>query len=176
MIRFIVSGIAVALIAFVINLMFYLGVFKDVQLTQSDEPALTLLYKEHLGPYHKIVPVIEEVEKWARSQNIDCTRSFGEYLDDPDKVEEDRRKSNGGCVVTALPSDLPADFKTKQIPAKKYLKATFEGSPSIGPQKVYSKVKKYAAEQRLQLQEAVIEIYVIEPDNKMTTTYLFAIE
>ncbi len=176
MIKYIVSGIAIALVAFILNLLIYLGAFKDVEIQISEEAPINLIYKEHLGSYHKIVPLIEEVETWAKSQGIDCTQSFGEYLDNPDKVQDDRRRSHGGCLVSEIPKNLPPEILSKQIPASRFIKAVFSGSPSIGPYKVYSNIRKFANKERLKLKDSVIEIYVIKSEKEMTTTYLFGIE
>jgi AraC family transcriptional regulator len=179
-IKYIVVGLLVAIIVFVARTAIYVGAFRDVAIQSIEAPAQKLIFKTHIGAYHKIVPIIEEVEAWAKSQNIDCHLSFGEYLDNPDLTEEDRLRSHGGCVVSDFPSNMPAEFETKEIPAQKVVEAIFEGAPSIGPLKVYPKVQKFADEQRLLLKGSVIEIYEIHPElkarDKMTTTYHFFLQ
>lgn len=172
--------------------MFYhLGVLKPVQIEQTTRPTMVLLYKEFMGPYHKTVTAIEAVEKWAaengKDLGITCQLSFGKYIDNPEGMEESRLRSHGGCV---LPNDkdlatwqqalatMPAEFKISEEPAGQYVTATFEGSPGIGPLKVYPKVQEYLSEKRLKNQGPVIEIYEIkdrEAKREMTTTYLFSI-
>jgi len=152
---------------------YYLGAFKAVEIIQGDKPAMKMIYKEHVGSYHKIVSVIQEVEAWAKSQNIDCSQSFGEYIDDANMVEEIRLRSRGGCIVEDLPKELPEGFKSQEIPARKYVIAVFEGSPGIGPVKVYPKAGEYMKEKGLAMDGSVIEIYVIHSAKEMTTTYLF---
>lgn len=201
MIKYVLSGLFVAIAVFVYRTASYVGAFKDVAITVSEEPAKNLVFKTHIGAYHKIVPVIESVEAWAREHKIDCRLSFGEYLDNPDIAEEDRLKSHGGCVVPELPKELPKDFESKILPAQKFVKAVFDGSPGIGPLKVYPKVQSYAHEHNLKLKGTVLEVYEIhdeihdqtmsenkplEPQKaeegaeklpvKMTTTYYFFLE
>jgi effector-binding domain-containing protein len=135
-----------------------------------------MIYKEHIGPYHKIITVIEEVEKWARGQNIDCSNSFGEYIDDPQVVDHDRLRSRGGCVVTTVPETLPRGYATQTLPEKQYVVAEFEGAPSIGPLKVYPQVREYMASHNLQTQGSVFEIYMPVDNKKMRTTYLFSFQ
>lgn len=174
--RIIVLGVLGIVIAFVGSLMFKLGAFRDVKFSINEEPAMILIAKNHEGAYHKILPVIEEVETWAKSQNINCSKSFGEYLDSPELVEEVRLRSRGGCLVSEVPKNLPAGFEVIQKDARKYIKAVFEGSPSIGPYKVYGPALRLANDNRLKLAPGNLEIYEIKSQTAMTTTYLFPIE
>lgn len=178
-IRYVLLPLLIAVIVFVSYLFSYLGYFKPVLIEEKTVPAMHLLYKEHFGPYHKIAPVIEEVEHWAREQKIDCSKSFGYYLDNPDVVEEGRLRSWGGCLIdanTALPPVLPEGFKTAELPEHKYVVATFEGSPAIGPQRVYPRVYDYVEKRRLHPAGPVLEQYVIHSETSMTTTYFFAVD
>ncbi|MGZ3743238.1 MAG: GyrI-like domain-containing protein [Pseudobdellovibrionaceae bacterium] len=167
--------IAVLLVILSISvwLFYYLGAFKSVDITEIQKGPLKLIYKDHTGAYHKIVSVIEEVEGWAKAQHIDCSESFGEYIDDANVVEEARLRSHGGCIVNDIPTPLPPGFQSREIPVRKYVMATFDGSPGIGPLKVYPKVESYMREHHLTLNGPVIEIYVIHSEKAMTTTYLF---
>lgn len=151
----------------------YLGAFKGVDISESEQGPFKLVYKDHTGSYHKIVSAIEQVEAWARENKIDCTQSFGEYLDDAKTVEESRLRSRGGCIVTEVPQVLPEGFQYRELPARRYVVATFEGSPGIGPLKVYPKVEDFMKERTLTIEGPVIEIYVIHNQKAMTTTYLF---
>jgi effector-binding domain-containing protein len=167
--------LAVALVVLTLAgwLAYYLGAFKPVEIIEVSRDPMKMIYKDHVGAYHKIVSVIEEVETWAKAHNVDCTQSFGEYIDDANLVEEARLRSRGGCIVQDFPADLPAEIKKEEIPARKYVMAVFEGSPGIGPVKVYPKAESYMKEHGLAMDGAVIEIYVIHSEKAMTTTYLF---
>lgn len=154
----------------------HLGYFKKVEIIEGTRGPLKMIYKEHIGPYHKIVPVIEEVEKWTKSVGESCTESFGRYLDNPEVVEEARLKSQGGCIVNQIPTSLPDSFRSLELPEQRFVQVEFSGSPAIGPLRVYPKVKEYIAEHKLELNGAVIEIYVIHSQTEMTTTYLFPIK
>lgn len=151
----------------------YLGAFKGVDISETERGPLKMIYKDHIGSYHKVVTEIEEVETWAKAHSIDCTESFGEYIDDANLVEEGRLRSRGGCLVKEFPTDLPADIKTREVPLRKYVVATFDGSPGIGPMKVYPKAETYMRESHQTMDGAVIEVYVIHSEKAMTTTYLF---
>lgn len=161
----------------VLSLMFRLGAFKSVALSESDAGPFKIVSKLHVGPYHKIVPVIEEVEKWARANNEPCKLSFGEFLDNIETVPEDRLKSNAGCIVEKeWKSGLPEGFEYREIPSRRYVLAEFEGAPSIGPQKVYPKAKEYISKHGLIAYGATIEMYEILPDSKIKTRYYFPVK
>jgi effector-binding domain-containing protein len=174
--KWIVGGILAAIVGFVVYLTTYLGVYKTVQLSDGTAETMTLLGKEHVGPYHKIVPVIQEVEAWAKKNNIDCTRSFGLYLDDAENVEESRLKSFGGCVIdgATLPPH-PEDFSVRMFSAPHFVKALFEGSPGIGPFKVYPKAAAYIQAKGFESLPSVLEIYIVHSEKAMTTTYYFPV-
>jgi AraC family transcriptional regulator len=166
---------------FAAYMMTYLGAFKPVVISEKKAGPFQMIYKTHIGPYHKIVPRIEEVENWAKTQNIDCRFSFGEYLDNPENTEEVRLRSHGGCIFQDLPAVfenlvVPEGFEKKTLPERHYVTAIFEGSPGIGPLKVYPKILAYIEDQRLIKDESILEIYEIHSQKAMTTTYYFPIK
>lgn len=171
--RSLLIAVLLVIITLGVYLAIYLGAFKSVDVSEINRPAMKMIYKDHTGPYHKIVTAIEEVETWAKENDVDCTESFGEYIDDANKVEEARLRSRGGCIVRIIPKDLPEGIHAREIPPRRYVVATFEGSPGIGPLKVYPKAEEYMKERQLVMDGAVIEIYVIHSEKSMTTTYLF---
>jgi hypothetical protein len=180
--RYFLFLIVVIIASFGGFLAYYLGAFKPVALSEQSRGPFIIIYKDHVGPYHKTVSVITEVEKWAQDKGLGCKLSFGEYPDDPETVEEARLKSRGGCLYDkagfTLPKELPAGFHSAEIPARDYVIAIFNGSPGIGPMKVYPQVMDYMREKKLKQSGAVIEVYEIHSRterNSMTTTYLFPI-
>lgn len=178
-IKLLVAFVFVGAAGFAFYLANYLGAFKPVDISQESKEELYLLSLPHFGAYHKIVPVIETVESWAKSNHIDCSLSFGEYFDNPDKVEESRLTSRGGCLWTQrpkLPNPLPEGFQLDILPARNYVVAKFEGSPGIGPMKVYPKVENYISETRLKNVGAPLEVYQVKSAKEMSTTYLFPVE
>lgn len=175
-IRYLLLPLLIAIVVFAVYLMNYLGAFKPVIIAEKMAGPFQMIYKPHVGAYHKIVPVIEEVETWARSSGIDCHLTFGEYLDSPKTTEEVRLHSNGGCLVDQIPATLPEGYQSKSVPEKKYITATFEGSPGIGPLKVYPKVYQYADDQGLKLEDLVMEVYEVHSQESMTTTYYFLLK
>lgn len=170
------------IIGFAVILASYMGLFRPVHIQIDKRPAMHLLYKNYMGPYHKIVPTLEAVEKWAKSNGIQCHESFGEFLDDPKSVEESRLRAKSGCLLseeekTKITSKLPNSFLLESYPETKAIKVIFEGSPAVGPIRVYSKVQSFAADSQFTFTGAPIEIYNIDSQtNGMITTYYFPIK
>jgi AraC family transcriptional regulator len=155
-----------------IYLFFYLGAFREVQVQLTESGPYTLIYKDHIGAYHKINAVISEVEKWLQDQGQKCDPSFGEYLDNPKITEEARLRSHGGCVVQKIPRGLPAGFQAREVSRRQFVMATFTGSPAIGPMRVYPKIEKLVLERNLRVDGPMLELYHIVEDQGMETRYL----
>jgi hypothetical protein len=173
--RYLVT-IVLAFLGLATYLFFYLGVNKPVTVELGERGPFHLLYGNHLGAYHEIGPVISEVEKWARSQHVDCPLTFGEYLDDPNAVDQDRLHSRGGCVLNAKPNVAwPETFSYEERPQGHFAIGHFEGSPAIGPWKVYPKIKDFLDARRLKNNGPVLETYLIRGEH-ITTEYLFPVE
>ena len=153
-------------------LYFYLGAFKDVHVYLAEVPPFHILYKKHIGPYHKINEVILSVEQWTQKHNLPCSQSFGEYLDKPGEVDEDRLQSHGGCLTPKTDVQLPEGFFQRTVEANKYISAEFSGSPAIGPFVVYPKLEKFAIKARLETQSKSFEIYQTQGSDQITTRYL----
>jgi DNA gyrase inhibitor GyrI len=164
-----------SLMVFGATVYYRLGAYKDVSLSEESLTEHHFFYKEHQGAYHKINDVIVEAERVASSLALPCTKTFGEYLDDPRTVDERHLRSNGGCVISAPLKEVPAGFLQKTIMGGRYLVAKFNGAPSIGPMKVYPKVHEWFAAKKLQPPAEVIEIYTIQGDREALTEYLFRI-
>jgi len=169
---FIISSIVV----FSTTLYFRLGGYKDVQIERSEQPGFHIIFKPHTGPYHKINSVIKNVEKWAQDNKVSCTKTFGEYIDDPKITEEARLRSRGGCITNSKVDHLSDDIEYLFVEKMKVLKATFNGSPAIGPLKVYPKVEDWMLANRLSLSGSVFEIYIVINEKEVQTEYLFPIQ
>ena len=152
------------------------GFYKEVHITSGELGPFHLVYKEHLGPYHKIPPVIKEVEEAMENIGNKCSLAFGRYLDDPKTVDHDRLRSHGGCAFNQPLSHPTSSFKQEQIPRKEYVIATFNGSPSVGPFKVYPKVEEWFKKFGYKQTGSVIELYQTLEDGSVLTKYLFLYE
>lgn len=172
-----VAFVFLTVVGLVLALAIYLGAFKDVTIAAQEAGPFKVVFKHHVGAYHKIVPDIEVVERWAVANGETCKISFGEYLDNPNTTDEDRLNSNGGCVVENDWSGkpLPDGLTYRELPRRLYVVAEFDGAPSIGPQKVYPRVEKFMTEKGLKHDGAVIELYERMPQAKLQTHYHFPV-
>ena len=162
----VISTTLLTIFALVSYVYIHLGGYKEAELKSQDLGPYKIIFAHHVGAYHKILESIEPVEKWAIANGVGCDLSFGEYLDDPESIAEERLQSNGGCIVGAEPANLPTQFSYREIPRRFYLTAEFDGAPSIGPLKVYPKAYKWIADNHYALGGPVIEIYSITKSSK----------
>lgn len=150
---------------------FSLGFYKSVEIEEIQNVQFTLLAQAHEGAYYKILPVIETVEKWAKDKGIPCKNTFGEYLDDPRAVDEARLRSYGGCVLEQAPKEITAPFELRHYSEARVARARFFGSPSIGPFKVYPRVREWLRERKLIDTGSTLEIYIPNESQFMTEFY-----
>lgn len=164
--------------AVVLSIATYLGGFKSVEFAIEDRPELILLYAEHTGAYHKIVPQLEEIEAWAKANNISCSKTFGRFLDNPETTEEIRLRSETGCLIDnadALAAIAEVPYKVQKLPPHEVLRGRFDGAPGLGPLKVYPKAKDWFLENSFEMETEVIEFYTLQPDGGVVTEYDFPI-
>lgn len=168
-----------AVIVFVLAyLYFYLGYYKPVEFKSQKMPVLHIFYKTHIGPYHKIVPLLNEIENDFKKIGTTCDYTFGRFLDNPEKAPEDRLRAEVGCLFFSHPHNLkfPEGLSESHIDEKEYLVGNFEGAPSVGPLKVYPNAKEWFKKYGYTFPDEVIEIYKVLPDNGVQTQYLFSIQ
>ncbi len=167
-----------AIIAFSIYMYFRLGMNKEVVLEAREAGPYKILFLKHTGPYFKIAEKIEYVEKWAKANGIACDKTFGQYLDDPKAVSEDRLQSQGGCIIGEIPKDVKPqeDMIVGELPKRKYLIANFDGAPSVGPYAVYPKAFDWIAKNSISLDGPIVEIYQVVSEKEVLTEYLFPIK
>ncbi len=161
--------------------MYYrLGVNKEPEILGLKTIALTLLAKTHIGPYHKIVASLNEVENFAKKNKISCPSTFGEFMDNPELLAPGRLKSHVGCVLKSTEDlnglKLPEGIYIIKKKPLKYLALIFTGSPAIGPMKVYPQAKSWQQGRLKAQSEGVIEIYNKKNSNdEVITEYYFPV-
>lgn len=169
-------------IALGIFLYFYvsLGAFRAVHVELQERPSFTVLAREHFGAYHKVGAKLSEIESWAKSQGLDCVRTFGLYLDDPQVFDEARLRSHVGCLIApnelriAKGLQLPESWRIDTIPSSPSAWAKFEGAPSLGPLKVYGKVEEFLRSQnRQRASTSILEIYTVLGPEQVQTEFYF---
>ncbi len=159
----------------------HLGAFKDVTIEVQMYPDFYVIYTKHRGPYHEINGSLIQLEKQLRNEGIACKKTFGHFLDDPAVVDADRLRSHIGCVISKenqqqLKNSEPPQWFTQVFSLNKVIYSRFQGSPAIGPMKVYPKVREFADKQRVALRPDVIELYTVQRDGQVITEYLFPLD
>lgn len=174
MAKYVVSTILLVIVA-ILYLGYRMGLHQNVNVELQTEGPFYLLHAPHIGPYHMIVPTIETVEKYVKAHGGDCRFSFGEYLDDPKTVAEDRLRSRGGCFVDSSWKDKTGGYQLDERPPRRYLVLKFSGSPGVAPLVVYPRAEREMRLQKLKPEGAVIERYEILGDKSGETTYFFPV-
>jgi len=182
----ILGALVLGLLTVGIFLFFRTGAHKNVTVEDSKIPDYQFFYAEHTGPYHEIMPKLLSVEKKFKNLDIECPRTFGLFLSDPERVNHDRLKSQVGCAFTIdeapnlfAPIEgvsetfypLPITSKDELARVKCY-RGTFDGSPSLSAMKVYPKIKEKAKEEGVKLFTPALEIYENEGDSVITKVFL----
>lgn len=175
MIKYMFPSLVLGLGGLGIYLYFYLGLSLPVEISVETRAPITLLWQEHRGAYHQIMPVIQKAETWAQANQVPCPKTFGEFLDDPAAVEQDRLRSRAGCVLNTELETVPEGFTLETRAARSYVVGRFAGSPSVGPMTVYPAIKEYIAEKRLKSSAPPLEIYTVN-GSSVTTEYLFPLD
>lgn len=176
MIKSLVIGFVSAIVIVITSTYFYLKAYKEPSIYYDTLPAYHIVYKENRGVYVQTSQTIISIEETLKKQSLICESTFGLFFDDPDVVVEQDLKSWAGCIFKDKPNinSLPEDVKLLTIQTQTdVLSADFDGSPALGPIKVYPKAKKMLGSNSL---FPALEIYSYQKDNSLKTKYYFSIE
>ncbi len=177
--KYIILSFPTIIITAAVYFFFYLGFLKDpINLGIVEEQFYTIGSK-HVGPYFKIHEIISDVETWAKANNIHCSLTFGLYIDDPNISDDNRLRSEGGCLSNNThynnTKNLSSKYFVKTITKRKYLKLEFSGSPAISPFKVYPEADDWFRKTNYQQDKTVLEVYKIS-GRSIKTYYYFPIK
>ena len=135
----------------------------------------TLAYREVIGNYRQSGPVSNEIyDQLQKKIKLETFRGFGIYYDEPGKVEDEKLRSDVGCIIEKKDSDKINLIKNfllvKTLPEKKYLTVEFPYrnplSSLMGIFKVYPVLKKEAQKINPGFEGSVMEIWDI-PQKKI---------
>ncbi len=160
------------------------GLFTKITVEEREAGPFLLIYKKHTGDYKNIGPVMDEVYHTLRDEyQLETTRGFGLYYDNPQENEKSQLRSLGGCMVDGQTPEefnrqypgVTESFGVALFPASQNVMAVhpYKGKASIilGVMRVYPRLqawmKKY---QRRSV--PMMEIY--DTPNR-TITYLAAV-
>jgi hypothetical protein len=136
----------------------WLGGLSTVKISEQKTGSFHLLYLEHTGPYSRVYPVIQNVEKLAKENQVDYESTFGIYYDNPGLVAKEKLRSILGVIVNdkglAKAKELLKDGKLKYRTTNEqsYAKTGFPYknmlSIFIAINKVYPAFNQYAKDQK----------------------------
>lgn len=176
--------IGIVLVLVVLVLLIHLsrnGLFSPVKITEQNIGPYLLVYEKHIGDYKNVGPVMDKIYYDLKDKyDIETTKGFGLYYDNPREVDAEKLRSIIGCIVEEKEENdlknLISKYGIKSYPASKSVVAEFpyHGKVSImlGIFKVYPKLSKYINENR-HPSTPVMEIY---DQPKQKTLYISSID
>jgi hypothetical protein len=160
-------GILVAVLGF-------FGGFSKVNLQNINVGGETLVYQKVSGSYSQSSKVSHTVYcALLHDYKIETTKGFGIYYDNPKHVEQNKLRSEIGCIVESVDDatikKLQEKFLVKILPNETYLvsELPFRGALSVilGMIKVYPAIAKYIRENNY-ADAPIMEIYDV-PNRKI---------
>jgi len=140
------------------GVMYYLGMFSNVQVVMETSPAYRLAYLLHVGSYHDIEKSIKKAEGELIKAGVDAIIPSALFLDDSGKVTENKRRSKVGFIVKHG-DFIPASLQEENLPQRRVVKVTFSGGTLLGSYKAYEAMKGWAKANGYELLLPALEIY-----------------
>lgn len=162
----ILSVITIGLILWVL---IYSGLFADIIIKEKKAGPYQLVYLSHKGDYRQTGQIGGEIYYDLLSNyQIETTKGFGIYYDDPDKVKKEDLRSDIGVILNKedykKTGKLKKKYKTKRIYISHCLVVEFPFKSKIsiilGIYKVYPKIKEYVKIKEYK-SDYVMEVYDI---------------
>jgi hypothetical protein len=145
----------------------FFGGFHKVKIQTINTGGKILVYENVTGAYNQASKISNKVYYELLNQyGIETTKGFGIFYDNPKNVEQNKLRSEIGCIVENIDNNtldkLKANFQVKILPNENYLVAEFpfKGFLSIimGMIKVYPIIGKYITENNFE-NGPIMEIY-----------------
>jgi DNA-binding transcriptional regulator YhcF (GntR family) len=145
----------------------FFGGFHKVKIQTISTGGEILVYENVTGAYNQAVKITNKVYYELLNQyGIETKKGFGIFYDNPKNVEQNKLRSEIGCVVEDIDKNtldrVKANFQVKILSRENCLVAEFpfRGFPSIimGMIKVYPIIGKYIIENNYE-DGPIMEIY-----------------
>ena len=127
------------------------GFFTEVKVSEASFGPLIMVYEENTGPYEGSKNIIKQVSGILKKENIETTKSFAIYYDDPKITALDSLRSIAGKIIE--PSDTTkiksagSNYKIMHFPAKRYAIAEIKNRGALsafaGSVKVYAALDRF---------------------------------
>lgn len=163
-------------LTFLISLIIaWLGAFKKVKVSVSQQGSETLVHESIKGDYRQSAAAMDRIYyRLLREDGIETFKGFGIYYDDPKKVSKEKLRSEAGCILepanAAIIETLGEKYQVKVFPEGNYLVAEFpyknKLSIFVSLAKVYPALNKYAEIHNYNPDGFVMEVYDI-PNKKI---------
>lgn len=153
----------------------YYGGFTKIDCHIQVQGGETVVYEDIIGDYRKSGLVMDKIyHSLLDNDGIKTYKGYGEYYDNPQKVEKSKLRSQAGCIIEdkdlAKLLKQTGKFKVKQLPLQKYIVAEFpyKGKISIlfSIFRVYPALQQYSKENGYSLETSIMEIYDV-PNKKI---------
>lgn len=153
----------------------YYSGFKRLNIQIAETGGETVVYESITGDYKQSGVVMDKIYyALLNDHKIETYKGYGKYMDNPQKVEKSRLRSEAGCVIEPRDlekiSELPAELKSKTLPVQNYIVTEFpyKGKLSVmfSIMKVYPALSKFAEANGFDSEGAVSELYDI-PNKKI---------
>ncbi len=157
-------------IVFVFVLIIFLakyGLFANVEVIEKEIGPFVMAYEKHIGDYKNVGPVMDKIYYNLKDKfNIETTKGFGLYYDNPKEVKKEKLRSIVGCIIEDKAieelSEISNEMKLNVFPLSKAVVSRFpyKGKLSIilGLFKVYPKLIPYVQEKNYS-QKPIMELY-----------------
>ena len=142
------------------------GVFTKVVIQEKVMGPYMIVYEDHVGPYKNIGKVMDTIYSSLKKDNIEPSKGFGIYYDNPQLVPQEKLRSKGGCVIEEkdkkLLNQVKAKYKIINYNKQKFVIVEFPYKNNlaimVGIFKVYPALMKYVQDKKYP-QKEIIEMY-----------------
>ena len=180
----IVAVVIGVLLLGLIGLYAYYGGFAAISPEIRELGGETLVYEPMTGDYGQSAEISDRVyQKLLDDYQIETTRGFGLYYDNPQTTEKELLRADVGCILESdfeKTAVLKNDFEIRQYPEGTYLTAEFpyKGMPSIliGIMKVYPVLNGYLEENGYRVDSPALEIWDLPNQRIMYRRELIKVE
>jgi effector-binding domain-containing protein len=141
-----------------IGVMYYLGMFSEVKVTQTSAPSYRIAYLFHTGAYNDIEPSIKKVDEFLKKAGVNTDTPCALLLDNTGNTPESQRRAKVGYLLKHG-DVVPAPLDEEIFPGRNIVSAKFSGGTLIGSYKAYEAMKKWAKVHHYTLTLPALEIY-----------------
>ena len=175
-------AIVIVLIVFgiIIAVLRFFGCFYKINLKTVNSGGEILIYENVTGAYNQASKISNKVYyELLNNYKIETFKGFGIYYDNPKTVEQNKLRSEVGCIGENIDNKtlekIKEQFQVKNLPIENYLAAEFpfKGFPSIiiGMIKAYPIIEKYIIEKGFE-DGPIMEIYDVQNKKIMYRKFL----